>query len=243
MKITHFITINSKPMKTQLKSTFLAVLFILISFPSFSQIDIGADFVSRYLWRGQLLANGPAIQPSISYTKGFFEVGGWGSYGFAEGFDGTEADIYTTFTIGPVSLTITDYYFPSDSAGANFDNYFDFDEETTRHVFEGMIGFSKDDNPISVNLAYDFYGDDSDNSFYVNIKYALNDETEFFIEGGNGWYTVDDVVGEDAFGIVGIGLTHTKEIKISDSFSLPLFGTISINPQSEKLFLIFGMSF
>jgi hypothetical protein len=228
-------------MKKYLIGSFLVTFLFMFQNASFSQLDIGADLVSRYLWRGQLLAAGPAIQPSISYTSGAFEIGAWGSYGISSGFDGTEADIYLTYSFGPISATLTDYYFPSDRTGADFNNYFDY-SETTNHVFEGMLSYESDNSPFSASVAYDFYGDDPDDSFYIKLGYALSDNTDIAVEGGNGWYSYESGDG-DSFDLVGIGISHTKEIKISDSYSLPIFGTFVINPDSEKIFLVFGINF
>lgn len=229
-----------------MKKSLIPVLFVLLSMLSVtsltSQVDLGADFVSRYLWRGQLLATGPAIQPSFSYTGGSFEIGAWGSYGLSNGFDGTEADIYISFSASSFTATITDYYFPSDRTGADFDNYFDYNESTTGHVLEAMLSYECESVPINFTVAYDFYGADTEDSFYAKIGYSLSDNTELFAEGGNGWYSFENSAN-DSFGFVGIGLTHTKEIKITESYSLPLFATVAINPDSEKLFIVFGMSF
>ena len=238
----YYLTSQPTTMKNQVKSCLLAITIIFSAVPCICQVDVGADFVSRYLWRGQLLANGPSIQPSISFTKGSFEIGAWGSYGLASGFDGTEADIYATFSVGPVSATLTDYFFPSDRSGVDFDNYFEYDKDLTGHVLEVMLSYEVDDFPLSIDVAYDFYGADHDNSFYIGLGYSISDQTELFVEGGNGWYSFESS-GDDSFGLVSIGLTHTKEIKFSETFSLPIFGTIAINPDGEKLFLVFGISF
>jgi hypothetical protein len=42
--------------------------------------------------------------------------------------------------------------------------------------------------------------------------------------------------------VVNLGITVSKEIKISDSFSLPLTTSFIINPQAENVFLVLGIS-
>ena len=34
----------------------------------------------------------------------------------------------------------------------------------------------------------------------------------------------------------------SKEIKVTDSFSLPVFGSVILNPNSQDLFFVFGFS-
>ena len=43
------------------------------------EFDIGADVVSRYVWRGTDFGNSPAIQPSMSasFRDGQLELGYW----------------------------------------------------------------------------------------------------------------------------------------------------------------------
>ena len=38
-------------------------------------------------------------------------------------------------------------------------------------------------------------------------------------------------------------LCSEKELQISDSFSLPVFGSFILNPEAEAAFLVFGISF
>ncbi|MFO7864639.1 MAG: hypothetical protein R6U85_11600, partial [Salinivirgaceae bacterium] len=59
-----------------------------------------------------------------------------------------------------------------------------------------------------------------------------------FVGAGDEVYTTD---GE--FGIVNVGIGASKEIKITDYFSLPLSGSVILNPESESLFMVVGVSF
>ena len=61
--------------------------------PAFST---GTDIVSNYIWRGTKLAVGPAIQPSVCFTAGNFEIGTWGSFGFTS-IEGAESDLYLSY--------------------------------------------------------------------------------------------------------------------------------------------------
>lgn len=242
--------------KRILKPLFIVSILFVGILPSQAQFSVGADFVSRYHWRGQLLASTPAIQPSISYTVESedvnFEIGAWGSYSFT-GNDGSEADLYFSVGFSDFSIGITDYFFPSDTPFAVGDNYFDYDN----HVFELNFGY---DGPVALAVNYNLTGDakgieggeDEDfHSVYAELGYSFG-QTDLSVGLGNGWYrdqeltmdpngTVMDVSND--FGLVNVALTHSKDIKITEDFALPVFGTVAFNPTIEKIFLVFGMSF
>ncbi|MDH3244567.1 MAG: hypothetical protein OEM26_08125 [Saprospiraceae bacterium] len=232
-----------------IKSVFCFFLIVASYQMSVAQFDAGADFVSRYLWRGQLLASGSALQPWVSYSKGSdntsFEIGAWGSYGLSNGNDGTEADLYVSLTTGPVTFTLTDYFFPSDNPFAEdaaSDGYFKYGD-ATGHVFEIGGSFDgTDEIPVSFGIYYNFAGADDDNSIYTKLALAASENIEVYLEGGNGWYSLEDDGEEDKFALVSLGLTYSKEIQISEKFSLPVFGTFAMNPNLDKPFIVFGIS-
>lgn len=200
--------------------------------------DAGADLVSRYVWRGLGLSSAPAVQPWVSYSmplggKASLEVGAWGSYSFQGLSDGSEADLYATLSLGMVSFTVTDYFFPSDLESTQ--NYFDYGN----HVFEGMIGLEKGN--FSASFGYYFAGDAANDDIYVELGYTLGD-VDLFVGGGDESYTIvmdEDGLPQDGdFDIINVGLTYNKEIK-----SIPAFGSLMFNPDAEKIYIVFGVSF
>jgi len=65
----------------------IAVLFIILAGNTLvaqtkdtSKFNVTADFMSRYIWRGLDYGKSPSIEPTLSFTKGGFEIGAWGSY-------------------------------------------------------------------------------------------------------------------------------------------------------------------
>jgi len=223
-------------------------LFVTVPMMAFSQFDVGADLVNRYLWRGQLLANGPAIQPWVSFSTGDkvgFEIGAWGSYGTASGNDGTEADLYVSLTTGALTFTLTDYFFPTDNPFAEEsanDNYLDYGSGTG-HVWEFGASIAQMGKvPLSFSAYFNFAGADDDHSAYSKLAYSATDNLEVYLEGGHGWYTLDKEGEKDKFALIGIGLTFSKEIQITEKFSLPVFGTFAVNPNLERPYIVFGIS-
>jgi len=49
--------------------------------------------------------------------------------------------------------------------------------------------------------------------------------------------------GQETAGLINLGFTLSKEIKITESYSLPIFGSLITNPEAENIFMVFGISF
>ena len=181
------------------------------------EVTIGADVVSRYVWRGTDYGNAAAVQPSIETTVGPVTFGAWGSWSISPGpadASGNECDLYASTTVGPVGLTLTDYFFP---AYAGTDSLLNIDI----HVFELSAG--ADVGPVSILAAANVSGDD-DNSTYLELTYGA-----FSLGLGNGAYSTD---GE--FAPVSLGISASR-----DNFS----ASYIINPDQETSFLVFGVNF
>jgi len=59
-----------------------------------------------------------------------------------------------------------------------------------------------------------------------------------FVGAGDGWHTSD---GD--FGLCNIGIGTSKEVKITDSYSLPVSGSVVLNPEREEFNIVVGISF
>ncbi len=189
--------------------------------------DIGADVVSRYVWRGTQFGDGIAAQPWLSYTfPGIgVEVGAWGSYDLSDE-DASEADLYVTIPLGDnFSFTVTDYFFPT----GGFDDYFNWDEDGS-HTVELSAGFEAAN--FSLLAAINVLGNDTENSKYFEAGYSFYDKDDYsasvFVGGGDEVYTTD---GE--FDIVNVGLTVSKDI---------FTASYIINPDLETSFLVVGVT-
>lgn len=183
------------------------------------------DIYSSYVWRGTKFGSGPAFQPSIEFSAGNFAIGAWGSYN-ASVDESPEADLYATYEIplgesASLALTVTDYYFPGTSW-----------LEKESHFIEPMatIGISG----FSITGAYMMNNGEGD--VYVEAGYAAG-AVNLFIGGGDGAYTTN---GE--FSICNIGIGASKEISLTDTFSLPVSGAAILNPSSEQFHIVVGIS-
>ena len=218
----------------------ILISFILLSTQIIAQVSVsgGADFVSRYLWRGLELESTFSIQPGLTLSSGDFEIGFWGSYPFTNTQSGSEElDLYLGYSVGDFSVIVTDYYFPN--AGLRYGLF----EEPGAHTIEVGLAYAGSESfPISVAAFMNVYNDD-DNSVYFEIGYSTVVEevgVDFFVGGTPGGDNM--FYGTENFNLINIGVTATKEISLSDSFSLPIFSSYVLNPNLEVAYLIFGLS-
>ena len=207
-----------------------------------SPISIGADLMSRYVWRGTDYGASPSIQPYIEAGFGGFAIGAWGAY--TTNLPGVqEMDLYASYTFLDDMLTvgITDYFFPDEVNGYD---YFEWADTLTGHVLEGMVGFNGlEDLPLSAMFAYNFYGADTENSLYLELGYTFS-IFDVFLGMGNGFYTsIDKDNGDDKFGIVNLGISASKEIPVTEKYAIPISASLITNPNAKGLHLVFGISF
>ena len=77
---------------------------------------------------------------------------------------------------------------------------------------------------------------------YFELGYS-GSAADIFVGAGNGWHSLDTDPGEDEFAPVNIGITKSKDIVITESFSIPLTGAVIYNPNTEQLYILAGISF
>lgn len=231
-------------MKTKLKVTALALLATALPFTAMAQdkveASVGVDLVSGYIWRGQDLG-GVSLQPSASISYKGFSLEAWGSVGI-ESKDEKELDLTLGYENGGFSLSVTDYWFNSGPG------YFHYGARNTAHTFEAQIGY--DFGPVAVNWYTNFAGTDGVNkdgdraySSYLSLAAPFNlGGLEWTAEiGATPWAT--DYYDANGFAVCDVSLGVSKDIKITDSFSLPLFAKATWNPRSEGAYFVVGLSF
>jgi hypothetical protein len=261
-------------MKTHIKINLIIVNMVLFTClsvaTSFAQdtskvtYKATAELVSSYIFRGVLATPSPSpnIQPTIAVDIKKIEIGVWGSTDFVGMYK--EADLYGTYTAGPLAINITDYFFSNQPpnymslTNPTPPGYFEYSSNKTGHIVEGSLAYSGPAKfPISILIATMFFGNDkkynfSTNSFetnnnystYVEVGYQCKDVVKVFVGATpwNGYYGAQ--YGKiQGFGIVNAGATITRNIKISDKFDLPVRASLITNPQAESIHLVFGITF
>ncbi len=217
-----------------MKRVFLIFTIVFAFATVKAQFSVGADVVSNYIFRGAVQDGGKgAIQPTIEYASGIFSVGAWGSYGTSIGTL-QEADLYLSFGLANgLSFGLTDYYYPGTS-------FFDADEKSSVHSFELNAGFETGAFSIAGNYIINNSTNTQDGTIYFEAGYAFTDNVSLAVGGGNGWVTA---TGGDDFQVSNIALAVSKEVEITDKFSLPVFGQAILNPNTEMFHLVVGVSF
>jgi len=190
--------------------------------------DLGADVVSRYIWRGTDFGNSASVQPYVSYGYGMLEVGAWSSWAVtAPGAN--ENDLYLSSSLGPVSFVLTDYYFPvAQGTGSDF---FDYDQSSGNHILEFGAGYGN--GPFSLFAGYNFWGD-SENSVYLEGSYEFysKDKTQasLAVGAGNGFYLTSP---DDTPDLVNVAITAARDI-----FSVSYI----LNPNASVSWMVFGVN-
>jgi len=221
-------------------------------------LNVSADIMSRYIWRGlNLGGTSPSIQPCLEFGKGNLAIGAWGAYSFNQAIQSQEVDLYASYTIADlINLTVTDYFLPSEIDSIQ-NKYFNYKEDETGHLFEISAKFLGTEKiPVSLLVAANVFGADArkangDKQFstYIELGYDFEIKgTECSAFLGFTPTSVDTDKGESGFygdgpGVINLGLTANREIKITDQFSLPVSTSLITNPQAENIFLVFGISF
>ena len=194
--------------------------------------DAGMDIFSSYVWRGSKFGTGPAFQPFVEMTAGGFTFGGWGSIS-SGGVEDLEMDLYLSYDLDfGLSVGLTDYYFGNP--------YFTFDDKVSSHAIEANLGYEI--SGVSVGANY-FINNSEDGAgagagdMYFELGYSFP-QFGVAVGAGDGWHTT---TGE--FEVCNISISTEKEIEITDRFSLPLSGSVILNPQTEQFYVVVGISF
>jgi len=215
---------------------FFGITLLLTMKPETTQaqeFDVGMDLYSTYVFRG-VAFSGPSIQPYVEFSAGGFSVGAWGS----QGIDGQasqgdlgfqEMDLYAAYEFDfGLSIGLTDYYYPGS-------DYFDGDS----HAIELNIGLELDNFSLSGNYMFNEAeaagSAGSDLYFEAGLSFGA---VNLFAGAGDGWHSSD---GD--FALVNVGLSASKEIRVTDTFSIPLTGAAILNPDTEQFYIVVGISF
>ena len=218
----------------------------LVALPACAQDNvegtIAADFVNQYIWRGQELGD-VSVQPTLGVAYKGFSLTGWGSVGISDNDDTKEFDLTAAYTTGGFHVGITDYWFNTPNS-----KYFAYAAHETSHVFEGNIGY--DFGPVALNWYTNFAGNDGYTkkgkraySSYVEatapFKLASLDWTATV--GAVPYYTT--FYGKaNGFAVTNVSLKASKDIRVTDSWSIPLFAAINTNPSTQKAYVVVGFT-
>ena len=207
------------------------------------ETSVCLDLVNDYVWRGMHLGD-VSLQPTLDVNYKGLLLEAWGSVGLSTPTDTKEIDLTIGYTIGGFNVSVTDYWF---TAGPDETcSYFRYGHGVTNHVFEATVGY--DFGVLSLAWSTNFAGNDFTEAgkqafssyFEVNVPFAL---------GGFDWKATagavpfaTDFYGAGRFAVTNLMLTAAKDIVITDSFSIPVFAQLAVNPYARTTYLVFGLT-
>ena len=228
-------------MKTRISLFSLIVTTVLANPVAAQEFSLGADVVSRYVWRGIDFGNSASIQPSLEFSAGKLVIGTWASYAMSPvSADASEHDLYLSYTAGPISIGVTDYYFPNSKGEAA--DFFNFENPDGAHVLEPFISFNGVEGfPVTILAAINAYNE-ADQSIYLNASIAPTvQDVDLSLGAGfsareSEWYATG------GFSMIDLSIGASKSIPFTNKFKLPVFVQYILNPTAERSYLVFGFS-
>lgn len=209
------------------------------------ETTIGADVVNQYIWRGQNLGN-VALQPTLGVSYKGLSLTAWGSVGLANTADTKEYDWTLSYTLGGLNIGVTDYWFSTMIGGDPDGRYFKYDAHSTNHVFEAKVGY--DFGFASLQWFTNFAGND----YKTDGKRAYSSYMEVVVPfklSAIEWTATAGAVpyesaqyGTSGFAVTNLALKATKDIKVTDTFSVPVFAQVVANPCSQMSYLVLGFT-
>ena len=207
--------------------------------------NVSANIQSRHVWRGSLTCSTWNVQPTINFSKRNFLVGAWGAYSIDNSY--SEVDLYISYTLGKFTISVLDYFCPDETQ--KFNRFFDNNQRTTQHTIDAIISYNGNKKlPINLMVSTLVWGDDVDlttgkNYFstYIEAGYtvSIGNNNQFDIFAGispfKGYYA-------NSFNLINLGFAINHKVKITEHFSLPFFSKLMLNPYTENLFFVFGVT-
>lgn len=215
------------------------ITLLVVAAPAQAQsVSVGADVVSRYVWRGVDFGESMAVQPAVTFGAGGLEFGAWGSYSIsASGASANENDLWATYTIAAssglsVSFGLTDYYFPAPDAHDGFGS-------GDAHTLEFSLGFSGPET-FPITLFGGALAGDGDLYVEAGVPFAVSDVDVALHMGFVGGES--DFYGTDGAALVNMGVTASKGLQVTDTFEVPVMVAWILNPDQDRAHLVFGFS-
>jgi len=225
----------------------ILVIAILMSGPVFAQdkpaftITPSADLVSNYVWRG-VYQSGVSIQPSLTASWNGLSLSAWGSTDFST--LGKEFDLTLGYENSGFLVAVTDYWWEGEG--------FRYGDYSKYHYFEGTIGYHFGEKvPLGLmwNTMFGMDGDRNEKgekmySTYIEATYDFSVKDIYLTAaiGVSPWTGMYHREGKDGFALCAISLRVTKDLKITNSFELPIFVEATVAPNQDNVFLTFGLT-
>jgi hypothetical protein len=206
--------------------------------------ELGFDFVNRYFWRGAIVNSSPNLQPYLGLEYKGFSLGAWGSYATDGQF--AEVDLFLSYSLKGFTLTLNDYYTENEDSLLQFDN-FNYLDNKTNHALEFMISYEFGEKiPLTLSAATIFYGNDKkpkgDNYYstwlQANYTFDLNDYSLDLFVGAT---PAKSIYNSREGNVAEVGVRLSKEVAVSERFTVPLSVALVTNPAEDNIFLLLSI--
>lgn len=206
--------------------------------------ELYADFVSSYNWRGMELSKA-SVQPALLLGYRGLELEFWGSYELVGSANYHELDIALYYTLGRFKFKVQDIW---SNVGADPQSrYFKYEAHSTNHMFEACVGY--DFGPVCMEWNTVFAGNDGLNNsgkrayssyFLAEAPFRL---AGFDWKGSLGVSPFASTMYKTSgFAVINLGLKVSRDIKVTDTFHIPVFADIVANPRLQNAYIIFGFT-
>lgn len=239
-------------MKTIIKALAVVAICFIGTKAAAQEFTVQGDIVSSYVWRG-MYQTGASFQPTLGFSTSGFSITAWGSTDFdgaaaSEGAAAKEIDLTAAYTFGESGLTLSvaDLWWAGQGAG----KFGDFKSHTTAHHFEAGLAYTLPCEKFPLSMAWytmfagmDKKADGKQNySSYVEFNYPFTVKmVDLNLTCGVVPYEAPQY-NTNGFAVTNVALKGTTAIKITDSFSLPIFAQAIYNPRMEDAHLVFGIT-
>ena len=222
----------------------LAILWFALPLVTRAQdslsVELQADVVTQNIWRGTNLGH-VSLQPEMAVGWKGLRLSAWGNIGL-DSEDTREIDLTLSYATGGLSLGVVDYW-PDD----NDKRYFYYKTPETGHAFEAFVGY--DFGCLNISWQTFFAGNDLSEDDGKRTYSSYLELTAPFSLATCDWEATIGVVPWKAayyetsgFAVTNISLGITKDIRITDSFSLPIFGRLIANPYEQHFYFVAGFT-
>lgn len=203
-------------------------------------VELQADVVNQNIWRGTNLGH-ISVQPEMAVSWKGLRLSAWGNIGL-DSEDSREVDLTLSYETGGLSLGVVDYW-----TNDYDERYFYYKTPATGHAFEAFAGYDFGYFSMSWQTFFagqDFSEDDGKRTYssYLQLTAPFRlaacdwEATVGVVPWKAAYYSTND------FAVTNVSLGITKAIRITDSFSLPVFGRLIANPAEQHFYFVAGFT-
>lgn len=210
-----------------------------------STVVLSLDIKTRHTWRGELTVKALNFQPTLKYHYKNLTIGAWSAYAVNNSY--AEIDLYVSMKfLKYFSISLYDYFCPNENI--KFNNFFDYRNVTTPHTLDVYLSFDGTPTlPLNFLISTMVYGLDKDitgknqYSTYLETSYTFQlknkDKLDLFLGGTpfSNYYA-------NHAAILNTGFKYTKFVHFFNDIQTPVYGKVVLNPYTENLFVVFGIT-